>query len=182
VDAHKWLAVPYEAGVVLVRDEEGLRAAFRRVAAYLREDADPDGVSWLPWFSEYGTQQTRGFRALKVWAALAHHGRSGYAAAIGRDLDLAERLAARVSRSPGLTLVSRGLSVVTFRCTPAGVPAGELDAANRVVLRRVQLGGEAFVTGTELDGTFVLRACITNPRMRAEDVDRIVDAVVRAAG
>ena len=58
VDAHKWLSVPYEAGAVLVRDEEGLRAAFSRVPAYLREDSDPDGVTWLPWFSEYGTQQT----------------------------------------------------------------------------------------------------------------------------
>ena len=177
VDAHKWLSVPYEAGAVLVRDEEGLRAAFRRVAAYLREDSDPDGVTWLPWFSEYGTQQTRGFRALKVWAALAHHGRAGYVATIGRDLDLAERLAARVERAPGLTLTSRGLSVVTFRRTPVGVPAAELDGLNREVLRRVQLGGEAFLTGTELDGAFVLRACITNPRMRPEDADRLADAV-----
>jgi glutamate/tyrosine decarboxylase-like PLP-dependent enzyme len=182
VDAHKWLAVPYEAGAVLVRDEDGLRAAFSRVPAYLREDSDPDGVTWLPWFSEYGTQQTRGFRALKVWAALAHHGRAGYARTIGRDLDLAERLAARVERTPGLALTSRGLSVVTFRRTSPGVPAGELDRLNRDVLRRVQLGGEAFLTGTELDGAVVLRACITNPRMRPEDADRLVAAVERAAG
>jgi len=181
VDAHKWLAVPYEAGAVLVRDEEALRAAFSRVPAYLREDSDPDGVSWLPWFSEYGTQQTRGFRALKVWAALAHHGRAGYAATIGRDLDLAERLAARVEAAPELTLTSRGLSVVTFRHVRPGVPAAELDRLNREMLRRVQLGGEAFLTGTELDGAFVLRACITNPRMRPGDTDRIVAAVERAA-
>src|SRR6185369_15014265 len=181
VDAHKWLAVPYEAGAVLVRDEEALRAAFSRVPTYLREDSDPDGVSWLPWFSEYGTQQTRGFRALKVWAALAHHGRAGYAETIGRDLDLAERLAARVEAAPELTLTSRGLSVVTFRHVRPGVPAAELDRLNREVLRRVQLGGEAFLTGTELDGAFVLRACITNPRMRPGDTDRIVAAVERAA-
>ncbi|HEV7656200.1 MAG TPA: aminotransferase class V-fold PLP-dependent enzyme [Mycobacteriales bacterium] len=172
VDAHKWLSVPYEAGAVLVRDEETLRAAFSRVAAYLAEDSDPDGVTWLPWFSEYGSQQTRGFRALKVWAALAHHGRSGYATTIGHDLDLAERLAATVDRSPLLTLVSTGLSVVTFRSRASD---------DREVLRRVQLGGEAFLTGTALDGGFVLRACITNPRMRAEDVDRIVAAVEAAA-
>ena len=181
VDAHKWLAVPYEAGAVLVRDEEGLRATFSRVPAYLREDSEPDGVSWLPWFSEYGTQQTRGFRGLKVWAALAHHGRAGYAETIGRDLDLAERLAGRVEAAPELTLISRGLSVVTFRHVRPGAPAAELDRLNREVLRRVQLGGEAFLTGTELDGAFVLRACITNPRMRPGDTDRIVAAVERAA-
>jgi glutamate/tyrosine decarboxylase-like PLP-dependent enzyme len=73
------------------------------------------------------------------------------------------------------------LSVVTFRRTPAGVPAADLDELNRAVLRRVQLGGEAFLTGTELDGAFVLRACITNPRMRPEDADRLVAAVEGAS-
>jgi aromatic-L-amino-acid/L-tryptophan decarboxylase len=170
VDAHKWLNVPYEAGAVLVRDEERLRAAFSRVAAYLREEPDPDGVTWLPWFSEYGTQQTRGFRALKVWAALAHHGRAGYARTVARDLDLAERLAAAVEASPHLQLVSHHLSVVTFRCPDPGA-----------VLRRVQLGGEAFLTGTVVGGEPVLRACITNPRMSTVDVDRIIRAVEAAA-
>jgi hypothetical protein len=71
--------------------------------------------------------------------------------------------------------------VVTFRHVRPGAPAAELDRLNREVLRRVQLGGEAFLTGTELDGAFVLRACITNPRMRPGDTDRIVAAVERAA-
>jgi glutamate/tyrosine decarboxylase-like PLP-dependent enzyme len=86
LDPHKWLYVPYDAGAVLVRDAGELRAAFSLVAAYLRQDADPAGVTWLPWLSEYGPEQTRPFRALKVWAALRHHGRS-----------------ATPSRSPGTT-------------------------------------------------------------------------------
>ena len=181
VDAHKWLAVPYEAGAVLVRDEEGLRAAFSRVPAYLREDSDPDGVTGCRGSASTAPSRPAGSARSRCGRRCAHHGRAGYAETIGRDLDLAERLAAASSGRPGLTLTSRGLSVVTFRRTPAGVPAAELDGLNRDVLRRVQLGGEAFLTGTELAGAFVLRACITNPRMRPEDADRIVAAVEHAA-
>jgi aromatic-L-amino-acid decarboxylase len=181
MDAHKWLYVPYDAGLVLVRDAEQLRSTFSLVASYLREDSDPDGVSWLPWFSEYGPEQTRAFRALKVWAALRQHGRAGYAESIARDNRLADRLAEHAERHPELELVAHNLSVVCLRCTPPGVPADELDALNRDVLRRVQLGGEAFVSSTELNGRFVLRACIINPRATAADIDRIAEALVRAA-
>jgi glutamate/tyrosine decarboxylase-like PLP-dependent enzyme len=164
-----------------VRDAEQLRSTFSLVASYLREDSDPEGVSWLPWFSEYGPEQTRAFRALKVWAALRQHGRAGYAESIARDNRLADRLAVHAERHPELELVAHNLSVVCLRCTPPGVPEDELDAFNRAVLRRVQLGGEAFLSSTELNGRFVARACIINPRATAADVDRIADALVRAA-
>lgn len=60
------------------------------------------------------------------------------------------------------------------------MPAADLDALNRAALRDVQLGGEAFVSGTELDGRFVLRACFVNPRTTADDADRMVAAIVAA--
>lgn len=67
LDPHKWLYVPVEARVILVRDARHMRAAFSLVPPYLQTDGKTDGVSGLPWFSEYGFEQTRGFRALKVW-------------------------------------------------------------------------------------------------------------------
>ena len=181
LDAHKWLYVPYDAGVVLVRDAEQMRATFSRVAAYVAETGDPEGVTWLPWFSEYGLEQTRPFRALKVWAALRHHGRAGYARSISRDNRLADALAQRIAVHPALQLVARGLSIVCFLYVPTpDVSDDEVDRLNRQVLRSVQLGGQAFLSGTELDGRFVLRACLINPRTAADDLDRIVDAVVSA--
>ena len=182
MDAHKWLYVPYDCGAVFVRDAELMRDAFSFVPPYLRESADPEGVSWLPWLSEYGLEQTRAFRALKLWMALAYHGRDGYTQAIGRDVDHAEELARLVGERPGLELVAHSLSIVCLRCVPSDpLPEAELDAYNERVLRALQLGGEAFLSGTTLDGRFALRACFVNPRTRAEDLPRVVAAIERAA-
>ena len=74
IDPHKWLYVPVEAGLALVRDGEAMRDTFSLVPPYIRTEGNPGGVYGLPWFSEYGFQQTRAFRALKVWMALKHHG------------------------------------------------------------------------------------------------------------
>jgi glutamate/tyrosine decarboxylase-like PLP-dependent enzyme len=180
LDAHKWLYVPYDAGAVLVRDAELMRSTFSRVASYVRQNEDPEGVTWLPWFSEFGVEQTRPFRALKVWAAIRLHGRDGYARSITRDTLLADRLAALADAHPELQLIAHNLSIVCLRCTPPGTPDHALNDLNRRVLRDVQLGGEAFVSSTELDGRFVLRACFINPRTTAADVDRVLEAVVVA--
>ena len=182
MDAHKWLSVPYDAGAVLVRDAELMRETFSLVPAYLREDSDPDGVTWLPWFSEFGLEQTRPFRALKVWMALRQHGRAGYARAVARDLDHAEQLAALADAHPRLELVARGLSIVCFRYATPALPPAEADRRNRAVLKAVQLGGEAFLTGTEVDGRLALRACFVNQRTTRHDVERLVGAVLATAG
>jgi aromatic-L-amino-acid/L-tryptophan decarboxylase len=183
MDAHKWLYVPYDCGAVFVRDAELMRDAFSFVPPYLREASDPDGVSWLPWLSEYGLEQTRAFRALKLWMALSFHGRAGYAEAIARDVDHAERLAALVEAHPRLELVAHSLGIVCLRCLPPEpLPDDEqLDAFNQRVLRELQLGGEAFLSGTVLDERYVLRACFVNPRTRDEDLPRVVAAIERAA-
>jgi glutamate/tyrosine decarboxylase-like PLP-dependent enzyme len=179
LDAHKWLYVPYDAGAVLVRDAALMRATFSRVASYLAETGDPEGVTWLPWFSEYGLEQTRPFRALKIWAALRYHGRDGYARSIGRDNRLADHLAHLATDHYELELVAHNLSIVALRYRPPmPIDDAPLDELNRQVLRTVQLNGQAFLSGTELDGRFVLRACFINPRTTADDVHRIADAIL----
>lgn len=183
LDPHKWLYVPVEAGLILVRDPAALRQAFSLVPPYLRTDDDLEGVSGPPWFSEFGFQQTRGFRALKVWMCLEHLGLDGYRALVEHDLEMAGRLARRVAEDPDLELVAGGLGVVCFRCVPAALRGDEagVEALNRALLTEVQLGGRAFLSGTVLRGRFVLRACIVNPGTTAGDVDALVDRV-REAG
>lgn len=178
LDPHKWLYVPVEAGLVLVRDPANLRSAFSLVPPYLRTDGDPHGVGGPPWFSEFGFQQSRGFRALKVWMTLKYYGASGYARAIDHDLDLASYLADRVSADPDLKLMSPlSLSVVCFRVEPAGWDDDELNRLNKAVLERLQLSGRAFLSSTVLNGRFVLRACIVNPLSGQRDVDALLEAV-----
>ena len=74
LDPHKWLSIPVECGCVLVRDKALLREAFSLVPAYVRTEPGK-GIGNLPWFSEYGFQQTRGFRALKLWVTMMNAGR-----------------------------------------------------------------------------------------------------------
>jgi glutamate/tyrosine decarboxylase-like PLP-dependent enzyme len=157
-----------------------MRSTFSRVAPYVRVGEDPEGVTWLPWFSEFGFEQTRPFRALKVWAAIRLHGRDGYARSITRDTLLADRLATLADEHPELELIAHNLSIVCLRYRPPGTPDRALDELNRTVLRDVQLGGDAFVSSTELDGRFILRACLINPRTTEADLSRILAAIVAA--
>ena len=111
-------------------------------------------------------------------------GLSGYKAAIEDNLALAGYLADRVRSAPDLGLMAPpSLSVVCFRFLDPSLPDEEAVAAlNRTLLERLQLGGEAFLTSTELRGRFVLRACIVNDRSTRADIDRMLDAVRRIGG
>ncbi len=186
VDPHKWMYVPVECGCAWVRDARAMRDAFSLVPPYLRDE------SALPWFSEFGIQQTRGFRALKLWMALQTIGLEGYRARITRDVALARVLQEKIRTARDFELVTAGpLSITCFRYAAElqapGVEAGRrsneqaLDELNRKIVALVQEEGEAFLTGTELDGRFVLRACIVNFRTREQDLDALLEAV-RAAG
>jgi glutamate/tyrosine decarboxylase-like PLP-dependent enzyme len=131
--------------------------------------------------SEYGFQQTRGFRALKVWMTMMQFGVNGYRSAIAGNLALAAYLADRIRMAPDFELMApRGLSVVCFRYIDPSADGEEaMVSMNRALLERLQLGGEAFITSTELGGRFVLRACIVNDRSTRDDVDRLLAEVRR---
>ena len=179
LDPHKWMFVPVEAGLVMVRDAAAMRSAFSLVAPYLRTDGSSSGVGGPPWFSEYGFQQTRGFRALKVWMTMQQFGLQGLKAAIEDNLALAAYLADSVRAAPDFELMAPpGLSVVCFRFADASASdEASMGALNKRLLERLQLGGEAFLTSTELGGRFVLRACIVNYRSRRSDIDRMLAAI-----
>jgi len=160
-----------------------MRSAFSLVAPYLRTDGSSSGVGGPPWFSEYGFQQTRGFRALKVWMTVQQFGLRGLKAAIEENLALAAYLADAVRAATDFELMAPpGLSVVCFRFVDASAPNEASTASlNKRLLERLQLGGEAFLTSTELGGRFVLRACIVNYRSTRSDIDRML-AAIRAIG
>lgn len=179
LDPHKWLSVPVECGCVLVRDGALLRDAFSLVPAYVRTEPGK-GIGNLPWFAEYGMQQTRGFRALKLWVTLAGSGTTGLANQIARQIALARYLERKVESSPAFELRSRGpLSVVCFRYVPPEIAGDEdaLDALNKQIMEHMQAAGDAFVTSATLAGRFVLRACILHYDTVEQDVDAMLQAV-----
>jgi glutamate/tyrosine decarboxylase-like PLP-dependent enzyme len=181
LDPHKWLSVPVECGCALVREGSVLREAFSLVPPYLRTE-EGKGFGGLPWFSEYGFQQTRGFRALKLWMVLQHTGRAGLAALVSRHVALARHLASLVDAARDLErLAPVELSVVCFRYVPEGLRGNDerLNAINKAIMERVQVGGEAFLSGTVLRGRFALRACVLNYRTTEADIAGLIDAVRR---
>lgn len=181
VDPHKWLYAPLEAGCTLVRDPERLRAAFAYQPPYYRFDERV--LNYL----EYGPQNSRGFRALKIWLAFRHAGAAGYRRMIADDIRLAAHLADCVARHPDLELLTCKLSIATFRFVPAdlrsriGEEAAErhLDMLNRELLDRLQAGGEAFVSNVVVDGRYALRACIVNFHTDRSDVEALPEIVSR---
>ena len=178
VDPHKWLYAPLEAGCALVRDPAHLRAAFSYTPVYYHfesGDAAPP-----PNYYEYGPQNSRGFRALKVWMTLQQVGRRGYEAMIGEDIRLSRRLFELCQAHAEIEAVTQSLSITTFRYVPQGppLPVDALNALNEQLLDRLIASGRAYVSNAVLDGRFLLRSCIVNFRTTEADLVELVRAVV----
>ncbi len=181
LDPHKWLNVPVECGCALVRRGHLLRDTFSLVPPYLRTE-EGKGFGGLPWFSEYGFQQSRGFRALKLWMTLRQAGRSGLVAHVSRHIALARHLADLIDAAPDLErLAPVELSIVCFRYVPASFAGDEsrLNDLNKRIMEAIQEGGEAFVSGTVLQGKFSLRACILHYATTESELVALVDVVRR---
>jgi glutamate/tyrosine decarboxylase-like PLP-dependent enzyme len=181
VDPHKWLYAPLEAGCILARDPEKLRNAFAYHPPYYHFGEEATN------YVDFGPQNSRGFRALKVWLALQQVGRDGYVQMIGDDIRLSERLFAAVAAHPELEACTQGLSISTFRYVPADLrsqsksagAAAHLNALNEALLERIQSSGEAFVSNAVVRGRYLLRACIVNFHTAAADVDALPEIVAR---
>lgn len=181
VDPHKWLYAPLEAGCALVRDPEALRRAFAYHPPYYHFGVEATN------YVDFGPQNSRGFRALKVWLALQHVGRAGYERMIRDDIALAAHLFEQVGAHPQLEPATLGLSIATFRYVPAalrpriGESATEeqLNRINQALLDRIQKQGEAFVSNAVIDGRYLLRACVVNFNTTRADIEALPEIVVR---
>ncbi len=170
IDPHKWLYMPVECGCVMVKDAQAMRDSYSLVPSYLRDDTA------MPWFSEFSIQQTRGFKALKLWLVMQQIGVEGYRELLKHDIVLAKSLQAKIRARDDFELVAAGpLSVTCFRYKRRGVE--DLDGLNRKLVETVQREGKAFLTTTELNGQLVLRACIVNFRTTEADLDILLDAI-----
>ena len=179
VDPHKWLYAPLEAGCALVRNPDKLRDAFAYHPVYYHF-----GVEATNYF-DLGPQNSRGFRALKVWLALQQVGRLGYEQMISDDIRLARALFERIPHYPELEALTHSLSITTFRFVPKDIEVGDekgaayLDKLNLELLTRLQRGGEAYLSNAVIHGKFALRACIVNFRTSFADVEALLPIVVR---
>lgn len=193
LDPHKWLYTPLGCGCLLLREPERARAAFAGteegyIKVFEREEAEAFA------FWDYGTELSRPFRALKVWATLSYYGARRVSAAIEGDCATAAYMAERVRAAEDFELLAPvTLGICCFRYVPAAVRReledkakreetdARLDGLNERVMQRVQRGGEAYVSNATLRGRFALRASITNYRTTRRDIDLTLEVIRRAA-
>lgn len=182
LDPHKWLYSPLEAGCVLVKNSQHLTDAFSFHPEYYNFDGSKEdpAINYL----DYGLQNSRGFRALKVWMGLRQAGRNGYEKMIRRDINLAEKLFQLVNKEEEIEAVSHNLSITTFRYIPKDfkhrITENEsyLNKLNEELLNRLQAGGKVFLSNAVTDNKYCLRVCIVNFRTTFKDLQNLVEIVL----
>ena len=181
VDPHKWLYAPLEVGCALVRRPDALRDAFAYHPPYYYFGVEATN------YVEHGLQNSRGFRALKVWLQLRQAGRSGYRKMISQDIQLCERLQLLVDAHPELEPIASGLSICSFRYVPAELQERLeeedtellLNDLNQRIQDHLERSGEVFVSNVVIRGRYALRACIVNINTTLEDVEALPEVVAR---
>jgi glutamate/tyrosine decarboxylase-like PLP-dependent enzyme len=170
-DAHKWLNVPYDSGIVIARDSAAHRASMTVSAEYLEQTAgaERDPLDWSPEFS-------RRARAFPTYAALRHLGRRGVEALVDRCCDHARRFAELLARDPRVRILN---DVVLNQVL---VRFGDDDALTRETIARVQRDGTCWLGGSTWKGKAVMRISVSNWSTTEEDVERSAAAILRALG
>jgi glutamate/tyrosine decarboxylase-like PLP-dependent enzyme len=173
-DAHKWLNVPYDCGLVFTAHPAAHRAAMSMTAAYLErgQDEPREGMDWTP-------ESSRRARGTAVYAAIRSLGRQGVAEMIDRCCRMARRFADRLRTEPTLRILNDVvLNQVLVRVVP---PSGDADRATRDAIRRVQEERVCWLGGTRWHDMDAMRISVSNWSTGEEDVDRSADSIVRAA-
>jgi glutamate/tyrosine decarboxylase-like PLP-dependent enzyme len=181
VDPHKWLYAPLEAGCALVRNPAALRNAFSYHPSYYSFEGE--GMNYY----DIGPQNSRGFRALKVWLALQHAGAAGYRRMIRDDIALARYLYDLAVDDPELEAITHHLSITTLRYVPQELRSGQgseqtekyLGELNRRLLAAIEKSGEAFISNAVIAGKYALRFCIVNFRAAGGDIEAMPELIVR---
>ncbi|MEO8415896.1 MAG: pyridoxal-dependent decarboxylase [Ginsengibacter sp.] len=183
LDPHKWLYSPLEAGCTLVKDPNHLIETYSSHPVYYNFGNDEEAATQN--YYEYGLQNSRGFRALKVWLALQQVGRNGYIKMIDEDIQLSKLLFNLADNHPELEAVTQSLSITTLRYVPSGCNTESkkmetyLNKLNEALLNELQKGGEVFLSNAVVMGKYCLRGCIVNFRTSKKDIEEIIEIIIR---
>ena len=172
-DAHKWLNVPYDSGLVFTAHAAAHRAAMSLSAAYLvRSPEEPrEPMDWTP-------ESSRRARGFAVYAALRSLGRSGVADLVDRCCRLARRFAEHLRQEPTIRILNDVvLNQVLVRVVPR---EGDADAATREALRLVQDERICWLGGSRWHGMEAMRISVSNWSTTEDDIDRSADSIIRA--
>ena len=179
MDLHKWMHVPFEASCVLVRDKKAHHDSFALTPEYLAT-ATRGLASGPEWYSEYGVQLSRSFRALKIWMTMKQHGIKKLGRMITRNVEQAQYLGGLIEKTGNLELIAPiGLDIVCFRYNPGKTSLETLNELNREILIQLQEQGIAAPSYTTLNGQYCIRVAIANHRSRCQDFDVLIAETMR---
>ncbi|OLS23330.1 MAG: L-2,4-diaminobutyrate decarboxylase, partial [Candidatus Heimdallarchaeota archaeon LC_3] len=171
LDAHKWLFVPFEAGIVLVKNRECLKHAFSEDAGYLVDTQSVSEHQLMVNFWEYSFPMSREFRGLKVWMLINAYGREGLSNLITKNILLVKYLSTRVEEHPDLELMSSSeLSIVCFRWRDS-------DEFNNMIIEKIQKNQKYYVSRTKLKGRSTIRVCIVNLESDTDVIDGLIQEI-----
>src|SRR6187399_1764017 len=178
-DLHKWMSVPYEAGVVLVKDAKVHRSAFALQPDYIHNYER--GIAAGPELtSNFGIDLSRGFKALKIWMSLKEHGIEKFERLIRQNIQQAQYLKDLVSNDPLLQLMAPvSMNIVCYRFNPGLYDAEQLNEINKEILIQLQEQGIAAPSYTKINGAFCLRVANVNHRSVKNDFDILVKETLR---
>ncbi len=183
MDPHKWLYAPLEVGCTLVKDPQHLLHTYSSHPVYYNFGAMDEEPALN--FYEYGLQNSRGFRGLKVWMAMQQVGRKGYMEMIREDIAISEHFFQMAKKHPELEALSQNLSITTLRYVPQNLALENdvreiyLNTLNEELLNTLQKGGEVFLSNAVISEKYCLRACIVNFRTSERDMEEIIGIIAR---
>lgn len=176
-DGHKWLNVPFDCGIAIIRDRDAHKAAMTISASYVpTEKVARDQIDWNPEWS-------RRARGVMVYAAVKELGRTGIEVMVDRCCRHCAAIVARIGALPGAEIVAKPtLNQGLLRFHRRGASPEENDTYTEDVIQRINATGEAFFSGTDWKGRRVMRVSVVNWRTSESDVDRAVAAAERVLG
>ncbi len=178
IDPHKWLAVPFAAGVILTRHPKALQQAFSVASPYMPK---AEGAQ-LPDNARISTQWTRRMNSLKLWLTLRVHGRKAYEEHIDRQLRLARRFTEWIEQSDYLELAAPTmLTIVNFRVKTQGLNGTELAQAHAAIVDVVTRDGQLWISDTVVNGSSVLRMMVISYLTEERHLEALQNALEAAA-
>lgn len=176
IDFHKWLYQPFEGGCTLVRSWDKLKRTYFKKAAYLDTELADDGNRLE--YNEHYFQLSRNAKAFKVWMSIKAYGMERLKTMIQKDIDLTEYLNRKVNESSDFELVADSkLAVSCFRYIEGLEGEKAITDFNKALMPALEKDGRVFIMGTDLKGTYAIRACLINHRKTEQTSDYLLEVI-----
>ena len=180
LDFHKWLYQPFEIGCVLVRSWAMMRETYFSKADYL--DSNADVILPRLEINEHYFQLSRNAKAFKVWLSIKAYGFTRIQQMMQKDIELTQYLSIIITESSDFEIKSTSdLAIVCFRYIGDSLTEEEIISVNKRLIPALESDGSIFITGTKLNGQFVIRACLINHRKTKESTRYLIETIRRVA-